>query len=65
MSSDALHLMKQLIAKPHGITLVTGPTGSGKTTTLYDALTELNSMVRNILTVEDPIEYYLPGIGQP
>lgn len=64
MSSDTLHLMKELIARPHGIILVTGPTGSGKTTTLYAALTELNSAVRNILTVEDPIEYYLPGIGQ-
>lgn len=64
MSVDALHLIKQLIAKPHGIMLVTGPTGSGKTTTLYAALTELNSTVRSILTVEDPIEYYLPGIGQ-
>src|SRR5690606_36914721 len=43
---------------------VTGPTGSGKTTTLYAGLTELNNVVRNILTVEDPVEYYLPGIGQ-
>lgn len=64
MADDILTLMQQLIAKPHGIILVTGPTGSGKTTTLYAALTQLNSVVRNILTVEDPIEYYLPGIGQ-
>jgi len=64
MADDALGLMQDLIAKPHGIILVTGPTGSGKTTTLYAALTQLNSAVRNILTVEDPIEYYLQGIGQ-
>lgn len=64
MANDTLILMKQLIARPHGIILVTGPTGSGKTTTLYASLTELNSVVRNILTVEDPVEYYLPGIGQ-
>ncbi len=53
-----------LIRKPHGIILVTGPTGSGKSTTLYAGLTELNSKDRNILTVEDPIEFDLPGIGQ-
>jgi general secretion pathway protein E len=53
-----------LIHKPHGILLVTGPTGSGKTTTLYAALSELNNSSRNILTVEDPIEYQLEGIGQ-
>ncbi len=53
-----------LIHRPHGIVLVTGPTGSGKTTTLYAALTRLNDATRNILTVEDPIEYYLDGIGQ-
>ena len=52
------------LAKPHGIILVTGPTGSGKTTTLYSGLSYLNSRTRNILTVEDPIEYLLPGIGQ-
>ena len=56
--------MRELIHKPHGIILVTGPTGSGKTTTLYDSLTELNDSSRNILTVEDPIEYQLEGIGQ-
>ena len=64
MSPDTLSLMRDLIAKPHGIILVTGPTGSGKTTTLYAAITELNNSQRNILTIEDPIEYYLPGIGQ-
>ncbi|MEJ2680836.1 MAG: type II secretion system ATPase GspE [Gammaproteobacteria bacterium] len=53
-----------IIHKPHGIILVTGPTGSGKTTTLYAALAELNNETRNILTVEDPIEYQLEGIGQ-
>ncbi len=57
-------LLENLIAKPHGILLVTGPTGSGKTTTLYAALTELNTTMRNIMTVEDPIEYHLDGIGQ-
>lgn len=56
--------LKALIKKPHGIILVTGPTGSGKTTTLYAALTQLNETSRNILTVEDPIEYYIDGIGQ-
>jgi general secretion pathway protein E len=52
------------VHRPHGIILVTGPTGSGKTTTLYAALSRLNDATRNILTVEDPIEYYLDGIGQ-
>ncbi len=64
MGEEALKHLKDLICLPHGIILVTGPTGSGKTTTLYAALTELNSVSRNILTVEDPIEYYLSGIGQ-
>ncbi len=57
-------LMRQMIAEPHGIILVTGPTGSGKTTSLYAMLTELNQVSRNILTIEDPIEYDLPGVGQ-
>ncbi|WGZ95926.1 MAG: type II secretion system ATPase GspE [Candidatus Thiothrix putei] len=56
--------LQTLIEKPHGIILVTGPTGSGKTTTLYAGLTHLNDQRRNILTVEDPIEYYIDGIGQ-
>jgi general secretion pathway protein E len=56
--------LRELIHKPHGIILVTGPTGSGKTTTLYGSLVELNDKSRNILTVEDPIEYQLEGIGQ-
>lgn len=57
-------LMRQLIQNPHGIILVTGPTGAGKTTTLYSVIAELNQSTHNILTVEDPIEYDLPGIGQ-
>jgi general secretion pathway protein E len=61
---DILERFRSLIRVPHGIILLTGPTGSGKTTTLYAALNELNSEERNILTVEDPIEYQLPGIGQ-
>lgn len=56
--------LDNLIHKPHGIILVTGPTGSGKTTTLYASLSRINDRSRNILTVEDPIEYYLDGIGQ-
>jgi len=56
--------MDELIHKPHGIVLVTGPTGSGKTTTLYSALERINDNTRNIMTVEDPIEYYIDGIGQ-
>lgn len=56
--------MIEIIRKPHGIILVTGPTGSGKTTTLYASLADLNNETRNILTVEDPIEYQLEGIGQ-
>jgi general secretion pathway protein E len=54
----------QLLAQPHGIVLVTGPTGSGKTTTLYAALQQLDAARFNIMTVEDPIEYELAGIGQ-
>ncbi len=64
MSTTDLKKINTIIAKPHGIILVTGPTGSGKTTTLYAALTQLNNHDRNILTIEDPIEYDLPGIGQ-
>ncbi|WP_033336944.1 type II secretion system ATPase GspE [Thioalkalivibrio thiocyanodenitrificans] len=62
---DRTHeVMRRAIHRPHGILLVTGPTGSGKTTTLYAALSQLNDRSRNILTVEDPIEYDLDGIGQ-
>jgi general secretion pathway protein E len=52
------------LARPHGIILVTGPTGSGKTTTLYAGLSSINQTSRNILTIEDPVEYMLPGVGQ-
>ena len=64
MAADTREVMDRIIQKPHGIMLVTGPTGSGKTTTLYAALERLNNKRRNIMTVEDPIEYYLDGIGQ-
>jgi general secretion pathway protein E len=64
MSTEVLTKFDKLIAQPHGIVLVTGPTGSGKTTTLYAALSRLNQVSTNILTVEDPIEYELNGIGQ-
>ena len=64
MTLDNRNKMSELIHKPHGIILVTGPTGSGKSTTLYAALSEINSRDRNILTVEDPVEYQLDGIGQ-
>ena len=64
MDPDTLKRMDQLVHRPHGIVLVTGPTGSGKTTTLYAALGRVNNTDRNIVTVEDPIEYYIDGIGQ-
>ena len=64
MSARDRELMQESLSKPHGIILVTGPTGSGKTTTLYASLVGLNDGTRNILTVEDPIEYHLEGIGQ-
>ena len=64
LREDDLEKVRELITKPNGIVIVTGPTGSGKTTTLYAALTRLNSREKNIITVEDPIEYQLPGVGQ-
>jgi general secretion pathway protein E len=64
MSEELLARLKLELEKPHGILLVTGPTGSGKTTSLYAMLNFLNNRSRNIMTVEDPIEYYLDGIGQ-
>jgi len=64
MASETRAMIDKLIHRPHGIILVTGPTGSGKTTTLYAAIERLNNKRRNIMTVEDPIEYYLDGIGQ-
>jgi general secretion pathway protein E len=63
-SADKLKRFNRLIYSPHGIILLTGPTGSGKTTTLYGALTRINSPDKNIITVEDPIEYQIRGIGQ-
>jgi general secretion pathway protein E len=64
MSSEVMERFVHLIEQPHGIVLVTGPTGSGKTTTLYASLARLPTATTNILTVEDPVEYELPGIGQ-
>ncbi|HEX7966030.1 MAG TPA: type II secretion system ATPase GspE [Gammaproteobacteria bacterium] len=64
MEAKTRDLINEVIHKPHGIILVTGPTGSGKTTTLYASLARLNDRSRNIMTVEDPIEYYIDGIGQ-
>lgn len=61
---DQFEAFRKAIYRPYGMVLVTGPTGSGKTTTLYSALTELNKTERNISTVEDPVEYNLPGINQ-
>lgn len=63
-SKDMLLIFEKLIRRPHGIILVTGPTGSGKTTTLYAALNKINTVEKNIITVEDPVEYKLEGIRQ-
>src|SRR5690606_20511167 len=57
-------VMQAMLCRPHGIVLVTGPTGAGKSTTLYASLRAINNRQRNILTVEDPIEYHLDGVGQ-
>ena len=64
LSESDFRKFRNLIRRPNGILLVTGPTGSGKTTTLYAALNELNRPDRKIITAEDPVEYYLPGINQ-
>ncbi len=64
MSSGDVDTFKEILKKPHGIILVTGPTGSGKTTTLYAALSHINDINRKIVTIEDPIEYQLRGINQ-
>lgn len=64
MNPETTKNLDHIIHKPHGIFLVTGPTGSGKTTTLYAALSRLNDKSRNIMTVEDPIEYFIDGIAQ-
>ncbi|MBC7500630.1 MAG: Flp pilus assembly complex ATPase component TadA [Herminiimonas sp.] len=64
MPAGMVEKFRAIIARPNGLVLVTGPTGSGKTTTLYGALAELNTMERKLITVEDPVEYRLPGINQ-
>jgi len=64
LDADTFKNFKTAIDAPHGLILVTGPTGSGKTTTLYSALNELNNPVYNIITVEDPVEFQIPGINQ-
>ncbi len=64
LDEQQIEVIKRIIHRPYGIMLVTGPTGSGKSTTLYSALSMLNDRSRNILTVEDPIEYYIDGVGQ-
>ncbi len=64
MAADDLSRFSEALKKPHGIILVTGPTGAGKSTTLYAGLSQLNDQTRNILTVEDPIEYNIEGVGQ-
>ena len=64
MPPSQLARIQALIHRPHGLILVTGPTGSGKTTTLYAALADLNTRERKLLTVEDPVEYRLPGVNQ-
>jgi type IV pilus assembly protein PilB len=61
---DSLEIFKEAIYRPWGIILVTGPTGSGKTNTLYSAVSNLNSLEKNILTAEDPVEFNIPGISQ-
>jgi MSHA biogenesis protein MshE len=64
MPARMLEKFRAIVHRPNGLVLVTGPTGSGKTTTLYGALAELNSLERKLITVEDPVEYRLPGINQ-
>src|SRR5262249_6549267 len=64
LAGQNLKTVQRLIHQSHGIILVTGPTGSGKTTTLYAALQKINSNEKNIITIEDPIEYQLAGVGQ-
>jgi type II secretory ATPase GspE/PulE/Tfp pilus assembly ATPase PilB-like protein len=64
MAENDIQFFRHVLDMPHGIVLVTGPTGSGKTTTLYSALNEINDSVRKIITIEDPVEYQLKGINQ-
>jgi type IV pilus assembly protein PilB len=61
---ETLNVFRKAISRPWGIILVTGPTGSGKTNTLYSAISTLNAMEKNIMTAEDPVEFYMPGINQ-
>ena len=63
-SPDALPAFREMVAAPHGMVLVTGPTGSGKTTTLYGALQEIRTAERKVITIEDPVEYQIPGVNQ-
>ncbi|NOX57697.1 MAG: type II/IV secretion system protein [Planctomycetes bacterium] len=64
MELETRQAFERLIRRPHGIVLITGPTGSGKSTTLYAALAQINSIDRHIITIEDPVEYHMPGINQ-
>lgn len=64
MAGSDLKGFRRVLDQPHGIVLVTGPTGSGKTTTLYASLAQINDIVRKIITIEDPIEYHLDGVNQ-
>ena len=64
LSRESIDIYNKLLANPYGLILVVGPTGSGKTTTLYSMLNQLNSVEKNVLTIEDPVEYDLPGINQ-
>jgi type IV pilus assembly protein PilB len=64
LEPEDLNLVEEFIETPYGMILVTGPVGSGKTTTLYSALNEINILTKNIITIEDPVEYQLPGISQ-
>ena len=64
MAERELKVFERVLDMPHGIALVTGPTGSGKTTTLYSALGQINDAVRKIITIEDPVEYQIKGINQ-
>lgn len=64
LSTCNKHIFKELYSNSYGMILLTGPTGSGKTTTLYSALSEINTIDKNIVTIEDPVEYYLPNINQ-
>ncbi len=64
LEAEQLQIMQEAIHQPHGMLLVTGPIGSGKTTTLYSILSEIDIFTRNVVTIEDPVEYQLPGINQ-